>query len=248
MPFSYCFVSISPVRKENADPSEMVTQLLFGELVEVLEVQQNWTKITTYLDQYTGWVDTKHLIALTEKEHKRWLDQSIYSNHRTCELVTPWGKQYLPRGSFIGVEEEFSIGNTRYKNLHFNTDSLFDQPFELAADYLNTPYLWGGKTPYGIDCSGLTQQVFRAFSIQLPRDAYEQAEVGQTIEFEDLEPNDLAFFTNTNGKVIHVGIISDDKEIIHASGHVRKDIFTSEGIIHRENKNLTHHLSAIKRL
>jgi len=247
---AYCIVSISPVRTESKDSSEMSTQLLFGEVVSVEEINSPWCKIQTYSDNYTGFVDIKHLHFLTEKEANRWLDGISYEKHFSRLIETPWGKQTIHRASFVpfGTTKDFNIGKDHFKFLDPTTPIHFDSAFSLAMEYLNVPYLWGGKTSVGIDCSGLTQSVFRFFEINLPRDAYQQAEYGMDVDFNDQESGDLAFFTNDKGKIIHVGILDGKGSIVHASGFVRRDPFTKEGIVHSETGLLTHKLFAIKRM
>jgi hypothetical protein len=242
--FAFCKVSISPLRKENADVSEMVSQMLFGEVVEVLEVQNNWTKVLTYFDNYEAWTDTKHLIYLSEKELFRHLDGLSIETELIQELQTPWGKQIITRGAFVPASKEFNIGNHSFQ---FSVEKR-SQNFDLltfALSYLNSPYLWGGKSPFGIDCSGFTQQVFRLFDKNLPRDAYQQAEIGQEIPFAENQLGDLAFFHNSKGKITHVGIILDENQIIHASGCVKIDLLKSDGIYSDDSK--THELSFIRR-
>jgi len=120
---------------------------------------------------------------------------------------------------------------------------------EIASLYLNAPYLWGGRSPLGIDCSGFTQVVFKAAGVRLPRDAYQQAEVGQTLGFvEEASEGDLAFFDNAEGKIIHVGIVLKDRFIIHASGKVRIDKLDHQGIFNRETGKYSHTLRVIKRI
>ncbi|MFM7637580.1 MAG: C40 family peptidase, partial [Crocinitomicaceae bacterium] len=161
------------------------------------------------------------------------------------EIFTPWGQQSLYPASFIG-EQNFSIGPFSFvltKELaHEKTNA-----FELAEKYLNTPYLWGGKATNGIDCSGLVQSVFRMKGLNLPRDAYQQEEIGIEVDFNDLRNDDVAFFSNKNGKIIHVGILNENSAIIHASGRVRLDTLTKEGIWNEDYGKLTHSLKNIKR-
>lgn len=250
MKLAYCSVSVSPVRSEQRDASEIVTQLFFGEIVSVEKMTAPWCKIVTYSDHYPGFVDVKHLRFLSQKEVNRWLDGIGFQTALLQKIQTPWGEQLTYRGSYIpsGLENQFQIGNDifevkeRIENAHFTT------PSHAASFYLNTPYLWGGKSPFGIDCSGLTQLIFRFFDINLPRDAAQQVECGSSVDFDDRAENDLAFFINKNGKVTHVGVLCNDGSIIHAAGYVRKDKLTAEGIVHAETQSITHKLSEIRRM
>ena len=245
---AYCKVSISPIRAENKDEAEIVSQLLFGEVFTINEVQKNWINITTLFDAYSGWIDIKHLKLLSEKELKRWLDGLSPAFNLLTEIKTPWGNQRLIRGAYLSNENLFNIGNDSFEILNSSKDNLPATIFETAASYLNAPYLWGGKQPFGIDCSGLTQMVYRFHGVNLPRDASQQVEIGQEIEFEDITEGDIAFFHNKSGKIIHVGILNDKKQIIHASGCVRIDTLTKEGIVHSESNTITHYLNCIKRV
>lgn len=247
--FAYCKVAISPVRSEKSDPSEMVTQLLFGEVVTILEQEEKWWQIQSFADNYIGWVDPKQLGRLSKKEVSRWLDGLSYQRSLTCQLETPWGMQTIVKGSFIpyGVQEDFLIGNDTFRLTDAVSSAHSASATELAAEYINAPYLWGGKTPFGIDCSGLTQMVFRFLDINLPRDASQQVDYGTDIPFEDRQDGDVAFFENDEGKIIHVGIL-EGSHILHASGSVRKDVFDATGILHFSGEFHTHYLHSIKRM
>ena len=245
---AYCKVSISPIRAENKDQAEIVSQLLFGEIITINEIQENWVNITTLFDAYSGWIDVKHLKRLSDKELKRWLDGLSPTFDFLTEIKTPWGNQRLIRGSYLPNENQFNIGNDSFEIINSSKDKLPSTIFETALSYLNAPYLWGGKQPFGIDCSGFTQMVYRFHGFNLPRDASQQVEIGQEIELEDIIEGDIAFFHNKNGKIIHVGILDGKGHIIHASGCVRIDTLTKEGIVHSESNTITHYLNCIKRV
>jgi len=157
----YCIVSISPVREEKRDASEMVSQLMFGEIVSIEEISAPWCKIRTYTDNYCGYVDIKHIHFLSEKEVNRWLDGLSYEKHFIRTLNTPWGKQHIYRGSFVpyGASTNFNIGNDHFEFDEDNFDLAFKSPVELVTEYLNTPYLWGGKSPFGIGHLKILKQV-----------------------------------------------------------------------------------------
>lgn len=247
---AYCCVSISPVRAENRDAAEMVTQLLFGELVTIEEIDAPWCRIKTFSDNYEGFCDIKHLRFLSEKEVTRWMDGLSYQKELAKNIETPWGKQTIYRGSYLpfNIADSFNIGNDHFGISFSEAAQEWTSVVELAKEYLNTPYLWGGKSPFGIDCSGLTQVCLRFFEINLPRDASQQVEYGSSIEFEEVISGDLAFFANNSGKIIHVGICDGLGNIIHASGMVRQDQLTVDGIINLDSGQQTHSLHSIRRM
>lgn len=230
-----CNVTVAPVRAENSDKAEIVTEILFGESADILEAVKNWTRIKMHYDGYEGWIDTKQLKPVTDEElAKRKV--TVVTEDFASVLMND-GKTLLSMGS----EVEFpAVASRRSHDLR--------ESIALAArEFLNVPYLWGGKSFFAVDCSGFTQLVYKIHDIKLPRDTYQQAEVGVPLTFvEESQPGDLAFFENPEGKIIHVGIMLENQKIIHASGKVRIDILDSTGIFNKEMNKHTHKLRVIK--
>lgn len=248
MNYGICNLSVVPLRAEASDKSELVSQVLYGELFKVLETRSKWSRIRLSFDTYEGWIDNKQFLIISEEDCTS-LDKQKPS--MSSDLV-----------DFISTSEShllsICLGST------INTSSFLQHSFEgktvsetfpkehlieTALLYLNTPYLWGGKTPFGIDCSGLTQMVYKLNGHKLKRDAGQQAQQGEALSFiEESEPGDLAFFDNSEGVIIHVGIIMKDNYIIHAHGKVRIDRLDHTGIFNYEARSHTHKLRVIKRI
>ncbi|MBT5274114.1 MAG: C40 family peptidase [Flavobacteriales bacterium] len=244
-------LSIVPMRNEAADQSEMVNQVIFGEHFKVLEIRKKWSKIRLAHDSYEGWICNKQWIEIEEDIYKQ-LDKEVATiTTDILDIITKTHHQPIVIGSIL---PSYKSGHALINNEMYQFDGLTtpgfikkDKLVENALMYLNAPYLWGGRSPLGIDCSGFTQMVYRLQGVDLPRDAYQQAEVGTTLSFvEESEPGDLAFFDNTEGKITHVGIILEDNHIIHASGKVRIDRIDQQGVFNTEIGNHTHKLRLIK--
>lgn len=244
-------LSIVPMRNEAADQSEMVNQVIFGEHFKVLEIRKKWSKIRLAHDSYEGWICNKQWIEIEEDIYKQ-LDKEVATiTTDILDIITKNHHQPIVIGSIL---PSYKSGHALINNEMYQFDGLTtpgfikkDKLVENALMYLNTPYLWGGRSPLGIDCSGFTQMVYRLQGVDLPRDAYQQAEVGTTLSFvEESEPGDLAFFDNAEGTITHVGIILEDNHIIHASGKVRIDRIDQQGIFNSEIGNHTHKLRLIK--
>lgn len=231
-----CYYSMVAVRTNPAHKEEMCTQLLFGDTYEVIEEQENWLKIRISFDAYEGWIDGKLHTEITEEMYENFLQtQSFY----VTEKVTTVFDQLVTLGSKIPMLSMYQANHTG------NTTHTVR---ELALKYWNTPYLWGGKTIFGIDCSGFAQQVFKMLGYSLLRDAYQQAEQGTRIDFKEQKEGDLAFFKNDKGRITHVGIVLEKFQIIHAHGHVRIDALTPQGIWNAEKEYQSHTLSHIQRI
>ncbi|ROH96755.1 C40 family peptidase [Chryseobacterium daecheongense] len=230
-----CIVTVAPVRAENSDKAEIVTEILFGESADILEVNKNWTKIKMHYDGYEGWMDTKQIKSVTDEELSKRKVTIITEDFSS--VIMNDGKTLLSMGS----EVEFPAVASRRSHDVRESIAL------TAKEFINVPYLWGGKSFFAVDCSGFTQLVYKIHNIKLPRDTYQQAEVGEALSFvEESQPGDLAFFENAEGKIIHVGIMLDNQKIIHASGKVRIDTLDSTGIFNKELNKHTHKLRVIK--
>ncbi|WP_370897600.1 C40 family peptidase [Chryseobacterium gossypii] len=230
-----CIVTVAPVRADSSDKAEIVTEILFGESADILEVNKNWTRIKMHYDGYEGWMDTKQIRPVMDEElAKRKV--TVVTEDFSSVLMND-GKTLLSMGS----EVEFPVVASR------RSHDLRESIALTAKEFLNVPYLWGGKSFFAVDCSGFTQLVYKIHDIKLPRDTYQQAEVGEPLTFvEESQPGDLAFFENDEGKIIHVGIMLENQKIIHASGKVRIDTLDSSGIFNKEMNKHTHRLRVIK--
>ena len=147
---------------------------------------------------------------------------------------------------FLGSDKISPVNPTAFKDDVFGAIPMTMR--DAALSLLGSPYQWGGRTVAGIDCSGLSQLAARLTGKMLPRDASEQVHCGDLIAWELRETDDLAFFENNDGLITHVGILVTRDSIVHASGEVRIDLLTQEGIVHAEIGGLTHRLHSIKRL
>lgn len=252
MKYGICQVSVSPLRAESSDRSEMVSQILFGEKVEILETKKNWIKIKADFDGYEGWADSKQFLEVSEKEYSS-INTDKFASESFNLAVDGEMPLTLPMASILlnlnNGKIRFGEKEIDYLGEFQTSDSSKPDLLDLAMMYLNTPYLWGGKSVFGIDCSGLVQQVYKFCGVKLPRDAYQQAEIGEALSFvEEAEPGDLAFFDNPEGKIIHVGIILEGNKIIHAHGKVRIDPIDITGIFNTDSQTYSHKLRVIKRI
>ena len=241
-----CNLSIVPVRIVDSDKSEMINQLIYGDIIEILEEKEKWVKIKSVFDDYIGWIDKKQYFKIDDNITLD-LNKPIYSinlvefiENNNNELVT------IPIGSDIS---NISLMNHKFEGKTISGKNNRNSIVNTALLFLNSPYLWGGKTPFGIDCSGFTQMVYKINGYKLSRDAKDQADQGETLSFiEESEAGDLAFFNNDQGDIIHVGIILQNNHIIHASGKVRIDRIDHNGIYNNDLNKHTHSLRYIKKI
>ena len=251
--FGICNLAIIPLRFEPSDKSEIVSQVLFGEHFEVLEQLKQWSKIKLQYDDYEGWVDSKQYQIISESEYNQLSEDVIVLNADLVQYITGSDDLLLP--VTLGASLSFlSHGDINTSNYNFEGTKISgtktkDCLLNTAFMFLNAPYLWGGKTPFGVDCSGFTQMVYKLNGHKLMRDASQQSKQGEALSFiEESEPGDLAFFDNEEGNIIHVGIIMEDNHIIHASGKVRIDRLDHLGIYNAEANKHTHRLRVIKKI
>lgn len=245
-----CQVSVAPIRAEAFHRSEQITQLLFGEACERIDVLGEFTKVRIIYDGYEGWCQSVQLIEIKEP-----ISNSCMVSDWTNTVLINEQKMKVPMGSSLAFFNEriLLLGNQHFHYDGFMIDTSLNRftkcaLHKLALKFLNTPYLWGGRSVYGIDCSGFTQLVYRFFNIPLLRDAYQQATQGKEIRLGIAKAGDLSFFCNAKGKITHVGIMLDKDIIIHASGKVRVDSINAEGIISSDTGQLTHTFKVMRRV
>jgi len=251
MDYAICTVAAAPVRKEPAHRSEMVNQLLFGESLELLDTKDEWMLVRSRFDGYEGWL-THHLVAPVD-EAVALRPAPFVATGLVNPVTLPDGLVHAPMGaSLTGYDEETRLlwdGEHKYHGTLRNTQAPYDLDllWRTVQAWLNAPYLWGGKTFLGVDCSGFVQTVFKVLGIPLLRDAWQQANQGLAVALPEARTGDVAFFQNEGGKIVHVGIIMNDDRIVHAAGRVRTDRLTEAGIINADHGRKTHAFHSIRR-
>jgi cell wall-associated NlpC family hydrolase len=251
--FGICNLAIIPIRAEASDRSEQVSQLLFGEHFKVIELTAKWAQVELAYDGYIGWIDVKQFQPISEENYTFLNKTTSLLNADLIEYITTPNNQLMPisLGASLSFLENTTINTSNYSFDGTKVSGIKPKSelLKTAFLYLNAPYLWGGKTPFGIDCSGFTQMVYKLNGVHLLRDASQQATQGVPLSFiEESEPGDLAFFDNEEGKIIHVGIMMENNYIIHASGKVRIDRLDHLGIYNAETNRHTHKLRVIKKV
>jgi len=258
-----CIWSSVAVRAADRHSSEMVTQLLFGETYRVTEIGQEWVAIRTIDCSYEGWISRKQHTPISADALGNYLaaepyllrDAFLYVRDKVTHIAFP---VFLGATFPMPVNGEFSMANHHFSvelpattapPHHDGLSDKQDRLLDVAFKFLNAPYLWGGRTIAGIDCSGFVQSVFKSIGIQLPRDASQQVNAGEVIDFvEEARIGDIAFFENEEGRIVHTGIVCGHQQIIHASGHVQINTLDDTGVYNHDLKHYTHQLRVIKRV
>ena len=260
MQHAISLLPVVPVRSGPSDKDEMISQLVFGENVLIVEKQQKWSFVEICTDGYRGWVYNPMIHQLTEEAAEHLNNPgtpvlgSLFLPVTSGQSKNPF---HIPAGSSLHnykhASNSFRIDEIEFRcqqePLFYKPETIRENISRAALMFLSIPYLWGGKNPFGMDCSGLTQTLMKMFGRSIPRDSGQQVTTGKTVDFiSEAEPGDLAFFDNEEGDIIHTGIITEGQQIVHASGLVRIDRIDHQGIYNNTLKQYTHRLRVIKNI
>ncbi|QBO57424.1 C40 family peptidase [Chryseobacterium salivictor] len=228
-----CTVSVAAIRAEQSHQSEMTSQLLYGETFDILESTGKFVKVKMDFDGYEGWIDAQQICEISEE----------YFLERKTELVLNTIQMYNTSQGAILLSIGSEVNSEKAERSFLKVGTIS----ETAKQFLNVPFLWSGRSFFGIDCSGFVQLIYKVHGIFLPREAQHQSEIGEVLSFvEESKPGDLAFFEDAEGKISHVGMMLDNQEIIHAYGKVRIDSLDSTGIFNKELNKHTHKLRFLR--
>jgi hypothetical protein len=246
--------SLIPMRREASEQSEMLSQLLFGEYYQVTAYADRWLKVISLFDNHCGWIDAKLFLKVSETEFQLAMKEqqpvlnsvlAVISGPSVTSMLIPAGS-YLP--GLDSLNNTFKLNHHIYR-IRYPFDTFNISVSLTALKFMHCPYLWGGRSPFGFDCSGFVQVVYKMKGMALKRDATDQAGQGEKINTTDeIREGDLAFFINAQGEIYHVGIALAPGSIIHCSGSVRVDKLDENGIFNVKMQQYTHRLSHIMRI
>lgn len=241
-----------PLRSGPSHKSEMLSQVLFGEKYIAIEKVGHWMKVETKFDKYMGWIDIDHQQFSVDPGSACGyvLNKALlcYKDNKSKIVLEAGCEIYNPDFE----DKVFTVGKNNY-----STDKEFNKSYlttngtlaDTAMKFINTPYIWGGRIPSGIDCSGFTQLVYKIHGEAIPRNSHEQSEIGKEVTFiDESKPGDLVFFDDERGNITHVGMILSQGLVIHASGRVRIDPVDHQGIYKTEIAGYSHKLRTIRRI
>jgi gamma-D-glutamyl-L-lysine dipeptidyl-peptidase len=241
-----------PLRSGPSHRSEMLSQILFGEKYRIVDQVGHWHKVETIFDNYSGWIDSDHQQHTEDHGNSagQVLNRSLlcFKADKTKLVLEAGCEVYFPdfeSKTFFTGKNEYSA-TSDFNPVYFNGNESFA---DTAMRFINTPYIWGGRIPSGIDCSGFVQLVYKIHGIKIPRDSWQQANAGKNISFlNESKSGDLVFFDNEMGQISHVGMILSRGLVIHASGRVRIDTIDHQGIFRNEINGYSHKLRTIRRI
>ncbi|MFO7924751.1 MAG: C40 family peptidase [Bacteroidales bacterium] len=260
MHYALSVLPVVPLRSGPSEKDEMTSQVLFGELVIIMEKQQKWSFVEICHDGYQGWLYNPMVHHVNEETALQLLSsppQILGSLLLSVSDVNGRQPFYIPAGSSLygykHASNSFHFNGFNFsclqEPLFYQQEDIRENISQAVRTFINIPYLWGGKNPFGMDCSGLTQIVMKIFGRSIPRDSKQQVKAGSAVNFiNEARPGDLAFFDNEEGEIIHTGIITGQQEIVHASGHVRTDRIDHQGIYNSALKQYTHKLRVIRNI
>ncbi len=255
MSIGICNITVAALKSEPNHKSELETQILFGESVKALgEEIGAWIKVETCWDSYQGWVLKNQMCWQNQEVVPEYIlsPQGGYVYKNGSKLIMPFGASlpYLNNHNFAFGNNAFSVDGALWQP---NTNLLNNKNLNnICTAYMHAPYMWGGRTNFGIDCSGFSAMVYKYFNVPLMAKASWQCTQGQVVDFlQNIVGGELAFFDDENGDITHVGIMLNESEIIHASettGFIAIDDLDNEGIINRLTGKRTHHLRVVKKI